>query len=64
MGDLDPVRELPYGPAPPRRRTTGRTDGSIRPSDRNLTKSALALKGASTDGKRTLRRKPLRAIYR
>ena len=29
LGDLDPVRELPYGPAASRC-TTGRTDGSIR----------------------------------
>jgi hypothetical protein len=53
MGELDPVRELPYRPAPPRRRITGRTDGSIRPTANAYLKSALALKGASTDGERT-----------
>ena len=30
LGDLDRIRELPYRPAAARRRTTGRTDGSIR----------------------------------
>ena len=30
LGDLDRIRELPYRPATARRRTTGRTDGSIR----------------------------------
>ena len=29
-GDLDRIRELPYRPATVHRRTTGRTDGSIR----------------------------------
>jgi hypothetical protein len=30
LGDLDRIRELPYRPATVSRRTTGRTDGSIR----------------------------------
>ncbi len=51
-GDVGPVRELPYRPAPLPRRTTGRTDGSIRRSAQSLFTSTLALKGASTDGRR------------
>ena len=30
LGEMDPVRELPYRPAAAQRRITGRTDGSIR----------------------------------
>ena len=35
LGDLDRIRELPYRPATVRRRSTGRTDGSIRLRVRN-----------------------------
>jgi len=35
LGDLDRIRELPYRPATASRRTTGRTDGSIRLRVRN-----------------------------
>jgi hypothetical protein len=50
MGDMAPVRELPYGPAATSC-TRGRTDGGSRLRT-HLTKP-LAPLGASTDGKRT-----------
>lgn len=52
LGDLDRIRELPYRPATARRRTTGRTDGSIRLRVRQSRIYSCA-EGASTDGKRT-----------
>jgi hypothetical protein len=52
MGDMAPVRELPYGPAATSC-IKGRTDGSTRLRT-TLTKP-LAPLGASTDGKQTFR---------
>ena len=51
MGDKDPVRELPYGPA-----ASGAASeaGQMAASDYELTfKKPLASYGASTDGKQT-----------
>ena len=49
-GDLDPVRELPYGPAATRCTKAGQMAASDKVS---ANQKSLALKGASTDGKRT-----------
>lgn len=50
MGDLDRIRELPYGPA---LRAHNRPDRWQHPIKRQSFEIRLALKGASTDGKRT-----------
>ena len=52
LGEMDQARELPYRPAATQRRTTGRTDGSIRLPATTILKFSLATKGASTDGLR------------
>ena len=62
VGDMVPVRELPYGPAA-YRCITGRTDGSIRLRVRTSRKP-LATEGASTDGKRTARFKVVAVVSR
>ena len=53
MGDLDPVRELPYRPAAltSPHQQAGQMAASDYVSDHS--EISLALKGASTDGKRT-----------
>src|SRR4029077_18922006 len=50
LGDLDPVRELPYRPAAVFLPHPGRTDDSIRPRAATIPTFSLAWKGASTDG--------------
>ena len=52
LGDLDLIRERPYGPAPPRR-LHNRPDRWQHPTTCQTFRILLALKGASTDGKRT-----------
>src|SRR5215471_18689728 len=52
-GDLEPVRELPYGRRLSSCRIKGRTDDSIRPRAATTPTFSLAWKGASTDGERS-----------
>jgi hypothetical protein len=54
LGDLDPVRELPYRPAAVFLPHPGRTDDSIRPRAATTPTFSLAWKGASTDGEPTI----------
>src|SRR5262245_14523193 len=53
VGDLDPVRELPYRPAAVFLPHLGRTDDSIRPRAATIPTFSLDWKGASTDGQRS-----------
>jgi hypothetical protein len=52
LDEMEEAREFPHRPAAAQRRTTGRTDGSIRRRATAILKFSLAAKGASTDGKR------------
>ena len=55
LGEMDPVRELPYRPAAVFLPHQGRTDDSIRPRATTTPTFSLAWKGAPTDGKRSPR---------
>ena len=54
MGDLDPVRELPYGLAALIIEPHQKPDRWQHPTRCQTNQKSLALWGASTDGKRTL----------